>query len=317
MSLSHPVAIILPFLFYTWLILQIDRYKKEPFLWLITVFLWGAIPATLLSMVTEIGLTAAINSAFDRTTLTYLNYGLITPIAEETFKGLAIVLIYVLNRREFDSWVDGIIYGSISGFGFATIEKLLQSASTIDPNVWKTNYLVNIIAFGFAHGIYTAFIGIGFGVARLSPERKIKWGAPLLGWLGAVIAHGAYDIGNFYGQVNGNDTLVWNFITYTIPACVMIYIVIRAIRYQRDTLQRYLRDEVPDTILEENYFALCGKAKNKSARFQLQQRQPRNFIQLCGKLAQRKEQLIKLGNQAKFSDEIEPLRTKIRALQPY
>lgn len=316
MSLSNPIAIILPFLFYIWLILQIDRYEKEPSGWIIAVFLWGAIPALMLSMVTEIGLLMVIRPFYDQITLTYINYGLITPIAEETFKGLAILLMYLLVRREFDDWVDGIIYGSMAGFGFAVIEKLLQSVSVIDPEVWKANYLINIIAFGFAHAIYTAFIGIGFGVARLASKQRNKWLAPLCGWLGAVLAHSAYDLGNFYGQTNGNQTLIWNAIAYLIPAGVMIYLIIRAIAYQKSRLRQYLPEEVPQTILESNYFALCGRKNNQQSNFQLKQTQPRKFIQLCGELAQRKEQLAKLGKQARFSHEIEPLRQKIRALQP-
>ena len=41
---------------------------------------------------------------------------------EESFKGMAVLLVYLIVRREFDSILDGIIYAGIVALGFAATE---------------------------------------------------------------------------------------------------------------------------------------------------------------------------------------------------
>ena len=47
---------------------------------------------------------------------------MIAPIIEESLKGLAVLLVFLLFRKEFDSILDGIVYAAITALGFAATE---------------------------------------------------------------------------------------------------------------------------------------------------------------------------------------------------
>jgi hypothetical protein len=57
--------------------------------------------------------------AADRTT------SIVAPIVEEFLKGLAVVIVFFIFYKEFDSILDGIIYGGIVGLGFAATENTI------------------------------------------------------------------------------------------------------------------------------------------------------------------------------------------------
>jgi RsiW-degrading membrane proteinase PrsW (M82 family) len=50
---------------------------------------------------------------------------IVAPIIEEGLKGLAVLAVFVMFLREFDSFLDGVVYGAISAMGFAAIENVL------------------------------------------------------------------------------------------------------------------------------------------------------------------------------------------------
>ncbi|NJN79372.1 MAG: PrsW family intramembrane metalloprotease [Anaerolineales bacterium] len=109
-------------LFVYWL----DRYEKEPKALIGAAFFWGVVIAAggafILNTVFGIGLYMFTGS---ESVAEFGTASIIAPVIEEILKGLAVAVVFFLFRKEFDSVLDGIIYGSIVGLGFAATENTL------------------------------------------------------------------------------------------------------------------------------------------------------------------------------------------------
>lgn len=105
-----PVALWLVF-FYTR-----DRYDPEPKGLLLRLFLIGALPVAFAAGLLNGTAEALVGAA--------LIPVVVAPLVEETLKFVAMVAV-TARHRAFDEPIDGMIYGSTVGLGFAASENLL------------------------------------------------------------------------------------------------------------------------------------------------------------------------------------------------
>lgn len=184
------LPVLLPALFWAAYHYHKDRHLPEPAgHLLLTLLLGGA--AALLAKGLYISL-GVVNLRFDAFELAATNpaglfvYALLVigPV-EELSKLLPFVLI-VLRFREFDEPIDGIIYASFIGLGFAAAENLyyLQFLSPLEA-----------AARGFAspvvHIVFASIWGHQIGVAKVRGSSVVAAGAR--GFAIAATAHGIYD----------------------------------------------------------------------------------------------------------------------------
>jgi RsiW-degrading membrane proteinase PrsW (M82 family) len=181
---------------------RMDRNEKEPWRLVMVAAAWGAIVATSLvvwgesiwevsaqrSLVPGPGLDASL--AFMAGTL------------EEIAKGVAVVLLFLVMRNDFDDVVDGIVYGAAVGLGFnfmETITYMTNLYAIFQPEgiggiaagfQW---YARQVLGLFFGHATYTAFIGAGLGIARQLPSVKQKVFVIVSGFLVAIAAHFSWD----------------------------------------------------------------------------------------------------------------------------
>src|SRR5262249_40927802 len=112
-----PMAILAIIL--TWF----DRYEKEPVWLMIGVFLWGFVVAAGVAIILNPLFGIVLFVASGSSGLADLGAAVLSaPIVEESVKGLAVLIVFLFFRYEFDSILDGVIYGSLVGFGFAAAE---------------------------------------------------------------------------------------------------------------------------------------------------------------------------------------------------
>jgi RsiW-degrading membrane proteinase PrsW (M82 family) len=112
-----------PMLFFAWVLYWLDRFEKEPKILLGGVFIWGALVAAGMAFVVNTLFGMGVYFFTGSEIATELATGsLVAPPVEETLKGLAILLVFFLFRREFDSILDGIVYAGIAALGFAATE---------------------------------------------------------------------------------------------------------------------------------------------------------------------------------------------------
>jgi RsiW-degrading membrane proteinase PrsW (M82 family) len=177
---------------YLWL----DRYEPEPRSLLVTGLAWGAFVATLLALVLQ-GLGGLVAGFTDTETLS-----IVAPVTEEATKGLFLVLLLVWRRGELDGVLDGIVYAGMVGIGFAFTENILYLAAAYNGTDGAgpggieelgLTFVLRCIASPFAHPLFTAFTGIGVGIAITSRSRSVRVLAPFAGYCVAVLAHALWN----------------------------------------------------------------------------------------------------------------------------
>ena len=311
------VAIALPTLIYIRIVYSIDRYEKEPTQYLLAAFLWGAIPAIILGLILELILDMPVQALLGKSlTSEFVQTGVIAPVVEEVIKGSAVILLYLWRRKEFDGWVDGIIYGSTVGFGFAFVENIFYVAGAESWGDWVSLFFLRVIIFGFMHGFWTSLTGIGLGIARNSNQKSVQWGAPLLGLLAAILGHLLHNGSLVLAASTSGATICVAGTNYLIFVALLIGLGLVAARHDSDMLKTYLRDEVPATISAQDYAALSTLRGNAQAHFLIASQQRRAFIQLAAELAQKKRQLLRMGEEGQTGVEIDRLRAALRGYAP-
>jgi RsiW-degrading membrane proteinase PrsW (M82 family) len=181
---------------------RMDRNEKEPWRLVLVAAAWGAIVATSLVIWGETiweqtaQRTLVPGPGLDASTA--FSAGLL----EELAKGLAVVLLFLVMRNDFDDVVDGIVYGAAVGLGFNFLESIayMTNAYAIFGSEGYGWYAAGLQWYGrqvlglfFGHTTYTAFIGAGLGIARQLPNNRQKAFAILSGFLVAIAAHFSWD----------------------------------------------------------------------------------------------------------------------------
>jgi len=313
-----------PMFFFAWFVYWLDRYEKEPAVLLGGVFIWGAVVASgaafLVNTVLGLGIYMATGSegAADLTT-----GSLIAPIVEESLKGFAVLLVFLIFRREFDSVLDGMIYAGIAALGFAATE----NAYYIYTRGFQENgYLglaglvfIRVILVGWQHPFYTAFTGIGLAISRLNKNILIKFVAPILGWSGAVFTHSFHN--TVASLINGPSVLFIGAFFDWSGWLIMFIFAMWMLWRDRQLLVKYLRDEVAlGNMTTAQYYVACSAAAQGKARFSALSRgrykATDRFYQLCGELAHKKNELINLGDEGGNTARVARMREELKRLSP-
>ena len=305
--------------FVNWL----DRYEKEPKLLLGAAFLWGVViaggGAYILNTAFGIGIYAITGSegAAEAGTTS-----IIAPIIEEGLKGLAVLVVFLLFRNEFDSVLDGIVYAAVTAMGFAAIENVLY--------IYRNGYLesgwegfwvlafIRVVLVGWMHPFFTAFTGIGLAIARMTRNVWVKFVAVATGYAIAVVAHAFHN--TFSGLIGGvQGLLAGTFVDY-LGYAVMFIFIIWMIVYERNILKKNLREELASGMISPKQYATATSFFQTNAHFSALTsgtfRSTSRFYQVCGELAHKKEQLAKLGDENGNAKIIEKLRAELTQLAP-
>lgn len=305
--------------FVNWL----DRYEKEPKLLLGAAFLWGVViaggGAFILNTAFGIGIYAITGSesAADVGTTS-----IVAPIIEEALKGLAVLVVFLLFRKEFDSVLDGIVYGAITAMGFAAIENVLYIyRNGFQDAGWEgfwTLVVVRVFLVGWMHPFFTAFTGIGLAIARMSRNTLVKIIAAPAGYIVAVMAHAFHN--TFSSVIGGSGGFFIGIFADYIGYAFMLGFIIWIVSRERNILKKQLVEEVNNGLLSvKQYTSAISFFQTKvhfaaltSGTFRATSR----FYQVCGELAHKKEQLAKVGNESGNLRIIEQLRAELVQLAP-
>jgi len=323
------VSILLAFIpasIYSWITYWMDRYEQEPLHIVGGVFIWGAVVAALGAYILNTIFGIAIYSFTSDPVLTDIATGSVSaPLVEESLKGFAVLIVFWLFRKEFDTVMDGIVYAAITALGFAATENVLymmQFGFAEDgwTGLWGIFFL-RVVLGAWNHASYTAFTGIGLAVARNNRNGLVKFFAPLAGLTLAIFTHFLHNtIGVVAGDVGGLvlmllvDWLGWLFI---------FAIMLWAIRRERIFIQFHLKPEVESGLISPAQYnvAISAFKRGLAALGGLgssQYRTTRKFYQLTAELAYKKQQIARVGvNSGNSMEMIDQLRTEIGRLAPH
>jgi protease PrsW len=313
-----------PMFVFAFFIYWLDRYEKEPKALLTTVFFWGVIVAAGGAFFINTMLGLGIYFITGSEAAAELASGaLIAPLVEETFKGLAVLIVFLIFRREFDSILDGIIYAAIVALGFAAAENSYYIfARGYQEDGWIGFWVVafvRIVLVGLQHPFYTSFIGIGLAVSRLNRNMAVVVLAPLLGWCVAVLTHAVHN--TLLSVVPGFGGLVFGGLLDWTGWIAMSGFAIWALRREGLLLRKHLAGEVELGTLTAPQFqtaisSLSQTMAAANALFGKSYRATVTFYQLCGELAHKKEQFLALGEESGNGLIIQSLRSDLTRLSP-
>jgi len=305
--------------FINWL----DRYEKEPKALLGAAFMWGALIAGGGAYIinTVLGLGVYIVTGSEGAT-DFATASIIAPIVEESLKGLAVLVVFFLFRKEFDSILDGIIYAGITALGFAAIENVLyiynygyQEGGW--SGLWQLVF-IRVILVGWQHPFYTAFTGIGLAIARMNRNFLVKIIAVLGGFATAVFTHAFHN--TFGGLIGGIEGLALGTFVDWVGWFFMLIFIVWMIVHERNILKRHLQEEVSSGLISHTQYRTALSFAQSGARFNALTSgnyfATARFYQVCGELAHKKEQLIKVGNEKGNLAIIEKLRGELTQLAP-
>ena len=296
----------------------LDRYEKEPKALLGAAFFWGVVVAA--------GGAFIINTAFGMGIYIFTGSegaaeigttSIVAPIVEEILKGMAVAIVFFIFYKEFDSILDGIIYGGIVGLGFAATENVLY--------IYRNGYLeggwgglfllafIRVILVGWMHAFFTAFTGIGFAIARTNKNTFIKFIAPLVGLGIAISIHAFHN--TFGGLIGGLEGLAAGTFIDWIGWALMLGFIIWMIAHERSIVKKQLQEEVLAGLISQAQYQKALSPWTMTA-VSLSGRATTRFYQVCGELSHKKEQLAKHGNESGNARIVESLRAELAALAP-
>jgi protease PrsW len=311
-----------PVFFFAWFIYWMDRYEKEPKFMLVAVFLWGAFLAAGMAFVLNTSLATGVYLFTQSEAATNLTTGtLIAPVVEEILKGMAVLVVFLAARHEFDSILDGIVYAGIVALGFAATENTLY--------IYRDGYLeggyagllslvfIRVVLVGWQHPFYTAFIGIGLAITRLTRNPLTRLAA-LAGGLGlAIFLHSLHN--TLASLVRGFGGFVFGTVIDWSGWIFMFLLALWAVYREQQWIVTHLREEVRlGSLTSIQYQTACSAWSQGIARFGAlfngRFQATSRFYQLCAELAFKKHQLATLGDEGGNGRIIEKLRDELARL---
>jgi RsiW-degrading membrane proteinase PrsW (M82 family) len=312
-----------PMFMFAALINWLDRYEKEPKLLLGAAFLWGVViaggGAFILNTAFGLGIYALTGS---EGAAEFGTTSIVAPIIEEGLKGLAVLVVFLMFRKEFDSVLDGVVYAAVTAMGFAAIENVLYIyRNGYLESGWEglwTLVVIRVILVGWMHPFFTAFTGIGLAIARMSRNLLVKIIAVPTGYAIAVTAHAFHN--TFSGLIGGVQGFVaGTFVDYLGYAAMIVFIIWMVV-YERNILKRNLRDEVTNGLISQKQYNSATSFFQTNAHLSAltsgTYRSTARFYQVCGELAHKKEQLARVGDENGNTKIIETLRAELTQLGP-
>ncbi|MDT7604844.1 MAG: protease PrsW, partial [Acidobacteriota bacterium] len=160
-------------------------------------FFWGALVAVCIAFVFNtlgaLVVSALVNQSAGEVSGTVL----FAPIVEETAKSLVLFGLFFFKRDDFDGVVDGIVYASMVGLGFAMTENIqYYGGAALEGGVAGSLrlFILRGAMAPYSHPLFTSMTGIGLGLAAQTNKRAVKFIAPATGLAAAMFLHALWNL---------------------------------------------------------------------------------------------------------------------------
>ena len=179
MSIILLALSVLPVILLMVFIYRQDKYEKEPIGLLIRAFIGGMIAIPL-----DLALVSFINGIFYSETVFYSAF-IEAGFCEELCK-FVILFLTIWWNRNFNEYMDGIVYAAFVGLGFACVENILY---VFQGGVGTG--IVRALLSVPGHFLFAVIMGYFFSLAKFN--EKGRFGYLMAALFAAVLAHGLFD----------------------------------------------------------------------------------------------------------------------------
>jgi RsiW-degrading membrane proteinase PrsW (M82 family) len=179
------VLAIAPGLFWLWYFYHRDKYEPEPLSWIAIIYL--------------LGMTITIPVAFIEGTIAllvgdFLIAIAVAPVVEEYAKYL-VVRSTVYQSVEFNEPMDGIVYSTAVGLGFATLENIIYVFTSLatSPEFALQTGVIRALLSVPGHALFSSMWGYALGQAKfMAPSARPAIIAG--GLIAAMISHSIFNL---------------------------------------------------------------------------------------------------------------------------
>jgi RsiW-degrading membrane proteinase PrsW (M82 family) len=267
---TGPVPLLIGFVFatlpapvYVALVLWIDRYESEPAWTLVTAFIWGAVVAVFVAaFVNTIGSLIVASLVSDAAGSVY-GAVISAPIVEETMKAAALFALYFWKHDEFDGVIDGIVYASMVGLGFAMTENIqYYGSAALEGGVGGglVLFILRGMMAPFSHPLFTSMTGIGLGLASQAKSGLVKFLAPACGLMLAMFLHALW---NLSASINAALYFVVYFLIM-VPMFVAVLVSIYfALRREGRIVREHLGHDLERGRLSQSELELLSSVRGR------------------------------------------------------
>jgi RsiW-degrading membrane proteinase PrsW (M82 family) len=255
------------------IIYRLDEFEPEPLPLVAVALAWGGVVAVTFSGFVNVQMEGFFQHVFSSRTMDSWAASLVAPLDEELYKGLGLVVIYLMARREIDNVLDGIIYGAMIGLGFQVVENVQyfmfasanQGGST---EAVVSMYFLRVVVSGlYSHMLFTGFLGFGFayfvtqkgkGLGRrlgaLASCAFLAWGAHFVWnspWLESLMAGGQ---GAFIGAL----------IIKGLPFLILLVLLgVFARRREKVVFARLMKSELGNDAVSQGEFYILQSGRRR------------------------------------------------------
>ena len=183
-----------PLLLIIGMVLWFDRWKPQPKVAMGLCVLWGGVAAVILTLVFQFPLKYVMAGAGVTDESGAIGAVVMAPIFEEITKGMILVAIALAARRYFEGPLDGWVYGSLVGAGFAFTENILYLSNAYVTGMQMgagggtffliMTFIVRCLLSPLLHSTFTMCAGVTIGLAA----RRGQWWAIILMWIPGLLA---------------------------------------------------------------------------------------------------------------------------------
>ncbi len=331
----------------------LDRRERESAWLFAAAFLWGGLIATTISIPVNTTViyvisqwlegNAALKEMLGPEAALMIGAPLSAPLVEETAKGIGIVLLFWLMRSEYDNVRDGFVYGALVGAGFNWFESALyvqQNFVQFGAAPYGFQLGARYAWLGLAgHAMFSGIFGASLGLARATHNRLVRYCAPLVGLVVAVIAHAwnnslplVFAIASSRaGEAPPTESVappdvglletmfsasISNLVIFLPFVLLLAWIIRRSGEAERTVIREELASEVGSCITRDEYAAICADGRYRTRRVDARNKTASAaLVNAQSELAFRKRRLADRGYDAELDPVVAGWRAEIATLR--
>lgn len=261
------------------IIYRFDQFEPEPASMIAIALFWGGVIALTFGGLSNAWLLSFLQHVVPAVQVDSWGAAIVAPINEELYKGLGLVLMYLMARSEFDSVMDGLVYGAMVGLGFQVMENIqyfmlaADEAGSGQVGAVVGMFFLRVVLSGlYSHMLFTGLMGFGFAYFVTQRGRSLGNRVGLLA-LCALLAWGAHFVWNSPWlealMTRGVGSLVFGLIIKGLPFLILLLLLgIFARRREHQAFTSLMTAEVgSDVVTPEEFEVLrSGRRRRKTLR---------------------------------------------------